>query len=157
MPEFTAADTGPSVISHSGANSHRTNKWGLYHWEIDNYTPKPSYFCLGLLSKFFRGPAEAYNITSTDTLMRMAAIKNLENGSRSIAVINRNDEPRIIDLKMKSSDTDKPFRKYLYDPENVPFNYFGDLQPYSEKISVKNGIPYGYNSSSVTRCIYHRL
>jgi hypothetical protein len=121
-----------------GGNSHRTNKWGLYHWEIDNYTPKPSYFCLGLLSKFFRGPSEAYNITSSDTLMRMAAIKNLENGSRSIAVINRNNEPRILDLKMNQSP-DKPFRKYLYDPENVPFNYFGDLQPYSEKISIKNG------------------
>jgi hypothetical protein len=69
----------------------------------------------------------------------MAAIKNLENGSRSIAVINRNDKPRILDLKMKPADGDKPFRKYLYDPENVPFNYFGDLQTYSKKISLKNG------------------
>lgn len=122
------------------ANSHRTNKWGLYHWEIDNYTTKPSYYCLGLLTKFFRGPSEAYNVISSDTLMRMAAIKNLENGSRSIAVINRNDEPRILDLKMGPDDGEKPYRKYLYDPANVPFNYFGDLQSYTRKISVKNGI-----------------
>jgi hypothetical protein len=121
------------------ANGHRTNKWGLYHWEIDNYTTKPSYYCLGLLTKFFRGPSEAYSVISSDTLMRMAAVKNLETGSRSIAVINRNDEPRILDLKMKPADGDKPFRKYLYDPENVPFNYFGDLQTYSEKISLQNG------------------
>jgi hypothetical protein len=40
---------------------------------------------------------------------------------------------------MKPADGVKAFRKYLYDPENVPFNNFADLQPYSGKISLKNG------------------
>jgi hypothetical protein len=118
---------------------HRTNKWGLYHWEIDNYTTKPSYYCLGLLTKFFRGPSEAFQVISSDTLIRMAAIKNLETGSLSIAVINRHEDAKMLDLKMKSPENGKPFRKYLYNPANVPFNYFGDLQSYTRKISLDNG------------------
>jgi hypothetical protein len=120
------------------ANGHRTNKWGLYHWEIDNYTTKPCYYCLGLLTKFFRGPSEAYEVVSSDSLVRTAAVKNKENGSISVAVINRNDLPANITINMGVLSSDKPFRKYLYDPENVPFNYFGDLQDPCGKIHLKN-------------------
>ncbi len=120
------------------ANGHRTNKWGLYHWEIDNYTTKPSYYCLGLLTKFFRGPSEAYEIVSSDSLIRTAVLKNKENGSISVAVINRNDRPANVRINMGALSGDKPFRKYLYDPENVPFNYFGDLQDPCGKIPLKN-------------------
>ena len=119
-------------------NNHYINKWGLFRWEVDNYTTKPSYYCIGLLTKFFRGPSEAYEIISSDSLMRIAAIKNLETGSLSIAVINRNDDTRELSLKMKVPEKGKAFRKYIYDPENVPFNYFGDLQTYTRKISLKN-------------------
>ncbi len=123
------------------ANSRRTNKWGLYHWEIDNYTTKPSYYCLGLLTKFFRGPSEAYEVVSTDSLIRMAAVKNKDNGSVSVAVINRNDLPADVSINIGDLSVDKPFRKYLYDPENVPFNYFGDLQDPCGKVSLrKNSI-----------------
>jgi hypothetical protein len=118
--------------------SHRTNKWGLYHWEIDNYTTKPSYYCIGLLTKFFRGPSEAYDIVTSDSLIRISAIKNKETGSISIALINRNNLPTKVKINLGALTGDKPFRKYLYDPENVPFNYFGDLQDHCGKISLKN-------------------
>ncbi|MBI5009569.1 MAG: hypothetical protein HZB98_07975 [Bacteroidia bacterium] len=118
--------------------SHRTNKWGLYHWEIDNYTTKPSYYCIGLLTKFFRGPAEAYEVVSSDSLLRISAIKNKETGSVSIALVNRNNLPTKVKINVGALTGDKPFRKYLYDPENVPFNYFGDLQDPCGKISLKN-------------------
>jgi hypothetical protein len=118
--------------------SHRTNKWGLYHWEIDNYTTKPGYYCLGLLTKFFRGPSEAYEVVSSDSLLRFTALKNNENGSISVAVVNRNNLPTKVSINMGALTGDKPFRKYLYDPENVPFNYFGDLQGPSGKISLRN-------------------
>lgn len=116
---------------------HRTNKWGIYRWEIDNYTTKPSYYCLGLLTKFFRGPSEAYEVNTSDSLLRMAAVRNLETGSVSIAVINRNNVAVKLNLKMKKSDSEKTFRKYLYDPECPPFNYFGDLQSYTKTLSFK--------------------
>ncbi|MBK7711989.1 MAG: hypothetical protein IPJ37_14245 [Bacteroidales bacterium] len=120
-------------------NSHYINKWGLFRWEVDNYTTKPSYYCIGLLTRFFRGPAEAYEVVSSDSLIRIAAIKILETGTLSIAVINRNDDPEKLSLKMVASDGGKPFRKYLYDPADVPFNYFGDLQSYSGKIALQKG------------------
>lgn len=123
----------------SAYKAHYINKWGLFRWEVDNYTTKPSYYCLGLLTKFFRGPAQVYEPVSADTLIRIAAIKNLENGSVSIAVINRNDVAKQLHLKTKTDMGQKAFRKYLYDPANVPFNYFGDLQNYSKKISIKDG------------------
>jgi hypothetical protein len=118
--------------------SHRTNKWGLYHWEIDNYTTKPSYYCLGLLTKFFRGPSEAYEVVTSDSLIRISAIKNKETGSISVALVNRNNLPTKVNINMGALTGDKPFRKYLYDPENVPFNYFGDLQDPCGKIALKN-------------------
>jgi len=118
--------------------SHRTNKWGLYHWEIDNYTTKPSYYCLGLLTKFFRGPAEAYEVVTSDSLIRISAIRNKENGTVSVALVNRNNLPTTVKVSMGGLSGDKPFRKYLYDPENVPFNYFGDLQDPCGKIALKN-------------------
>jgi hypothetical protein len=120
-------------------DSHYINKWGLFRWEVDNYTTKPSYYCIGLLTKFFRGPSEAYEVVSSDSLIRIAAIKNLETGSMSIAVINRNESTEDFSLKMATPEGGKPFRKYLYDPADVPFNYFGDLQSYTRKISLING------------------
>ena len=69
----------------------------------------------------------------SDSLIRASAVKNKENGSVSVAVINRNDHPAKINLNLGSLTVDKAFRKYLYDPENVPFNYFGDLQIHAVK------------------------
>jgi hypothetical protein len=120
--------------------SHYINKWGLFRWEVDNYTTKPNYYCLGLLTKFFRGPSEAFETISADTLIRIASIKNLETGSISIAVINRNEETKQLHLKIKTQEGSHPFRKYIYDPANVPFNYFGDLQGFSKKINIRDGI-----------------
>jgi hypothetical protein len=59
-------------------------------------------------------------------------------GIVSIAIINRNDDAKKLNLKMTTPENDKAFRKYLYDPSDVPFNYFGDLQSYSRKISLNN-------------------
>jgi|WetSurMetagenome_2_1015567.scaffolds.fasta_scaffold00169_22 hypothetical protein len=114
------------------------NKWGLYRWEADNYTTKPTYYCLGLLTKFFRGPSEAYEIACSDSLIRMAAVKNKENGSVSVVVINRNELATKVKINMGAIAGDKTFRKYLYDPADVPFNYFGDLQDPCGKLTPKN-------------------
>jgi hypothetical protein len=124
----------------SSYRSNYINKWGLFRWEVDNYTTKPSYYCLGLLTKFFRGPAEAFETVSSDTLIRIASIKNLETGSVSIAVVNRNEAAKLLHLKMNNQEESKAFRKYLYDPGNVPFNYFGDLQSFTKKITPGKGL-----------------
>ena len=123
----------------SAYRSNYINKWGLFRWEVDNYTTKPNYYCMGLLTKFFRGPAEAFETVSSDTLIRIASIKNKETGSVSIAVVNRNEVSKQLNLKLKTPDGNKAFRKYIYDPANVPFNYFGDLQNYTKKITIRDG------------------
>lgn len=104
------------------------NKWGLFRWEVDNFTTKPGYYCIGLLTKFFRGPSEAFGTISQDSLIRIAVVRNIENGSVSIAVINRHLDPRKLNLLTGPLRLDRPLRRYLFDPANPPFNYFGDLQ-----------------------------
>jgi len=115
------------------------NKWGVFKWEIDDFSPRPSYFALGLLTKYFRGPAKVFEVSSTDSLIRVAAIQNLEDNSYSIAVINRTGIEKQLQIQMDWLDRIIELRKYVYDPEHVPFNYFGDLQSYSEKVALKNG------------------
>ena len=117
---------------------YRVNKWGVFKWYFDDHTTRPTYYALGLITRFFRGPAEVYAVNTSDTLLRIAAIKNLDNNSHSIAIINRNWEPQTVDLLFEDMPSDKPFRKYVYDPKNVPFHYFGDMQPHSDKLSIKD-------------------
>ncbi len=125
-------------IPPSSEFGYRVNKWGVFKWYFDDHTTRPTYYALGLLTRFFRGPAEVYSVNSTDSLLRVSAIKNLENGSYSIAVINRHRETQPLDLSFENLQNEKAFRKYVYDPENIPFNYFGDMQGYSKKISLKD-------------------
>ena len=120
----------------SGYRSTYINKWGVFKWEIDDFTTRPSYYALGLLTKFFRGPAKVFEVNTTDTLLRVCAIKNSDKNTISIAIINRNNENRKLNLQLEPSDSGLTFRKYVYDPENVPFNYFGDLQSPSGKITL---------------------
>ncbi len=117
---------------------YRVNKWGVFKWYFDDHTTRPTYYALGLITRFFRGPAEVYEVNSSDSLLRICAIKNLENGSRSIAIINRNWEPQPVELSFDGMVDSKGFRKYVYNPREVPFHYFGDMQPYSKKISIKD-------------------
>jgi len=123
----------------SSYHGHYINKWGLFRWEVDNFTTKPAYYCLGLITKFFRGPSRVFETVSADSLIRIAAVTNMENKSVSIAVVNRNENPRRLNLKIKMPENGKAFRKYVYDPGHVPFNYFGDLQDFSRVIAVEKG------------------
>jgi hypothetical protein len=115
------------------------NKWGLFRWEVDNFTTKPGYYCVGLLTKFFRGPSEAFAATSADSLVRVAAVRNLDNGTVSIAVINRHREARKVTLSTGPVQPDKPLRCYVFDPAHPPFNYFGDLQGPSRIVDATAG------------------
>jgi hypothetical protein len=126
-------------IPPSSEYGYRANKWGVFKWYFDDHTTKPNYYAIGLLTKFFRGPSEVYKINTSDALLRICAIKNLENNSYSIAMINRHREPRKINLEIDGLLNGPVFRKYIYDPENVPYNYFGDLQDYSKKVEIQDG------------------
>jgi hypothetical protein len=126
-------------IPPSNEFGYRANKWGTFKWYFDDHTTKSNYYSVGLLTKFFRGPSEVYKVNTSDTLLRVCAIRNLEQGGYSIAIVNRHRQPQKVDLDIAGLTDNKAFRKYIYDPEDVPFNYFGDLQDFAEKLEVKNG------------------
>ena len=120
--------------------SKYANKWGIFKWEFDDFTTRPNYYALGLLTKYFRGPAVVYKVNVTDTLLRVAALKNVKNNTYSIAIVNRNTIPQQIKISFGVIESGKMFRKYVFDPTHVPFNYFGDLQSWSKKLSFINNI-----------------
>ena len=122
------------TLSNSKEFPYRANKWGLFKWYFDDFTTKPNYYAMGLLSRYFRGPAQAYVIHNPDTLIRAAAIKNKERKTYSIVLVNRNTTQKVVTLSLKDAQPETSLRKYVYDPAHVPFNYFGDLQNYSKKI-----------------------
>lgn len=126
-------------IPTSAEFGYRVNKWGVFKWYFDDHTTRPSYYALGLLTRFFRGPAEVYEVNTSDSLLRVSAIKNLENESLSIAIVNRHWEPQQVDISFAKVPEGKAFRKYIYDPENVPFHYFGDMQGYADKMVPVEG------------------
>lgn len=132
------------------------NKWGLFRWEVDNFTTKPGYYCIGLLTKFFRGPSEVFESTPADTLIRVAAVKNLDNGAVSIAVINRHNEARKVTLATGPLRPDKPLRRYVFDPADPPFNYFGDLQTHSGLIHSSAG-QFSDEVPPMGMCVYTTL
>jgi len=116
------------------------NKWGVFKWEIDDYTTRPNYYALGLLTKFFRGPAQVHEVITSDSLLRSCAVENLESGAHSIAVINRHTQEVAFDLEINAGPPHLNLRKYVYDPQNVPFNYFGDLQPHSKEVEINDDV-----------------
>ena len=127
----------PGIPRHADYG-YQVNKWGVFKWYFDDHTTKPTYYALGLLTRFFRGPAEVYKVNTSDSLLRVCAIKNLQNSSFSIAVINRNLDLQYLDIEFMNVKSEKAFRKYIYDPNNIPFNYFGDMQTYSKKLLVED-------------------
>jgi hypothetical protein len=84
-----------------------------------------------------RGPAEVLEINSSDPLVRICAVRNIAQNAVSIAVINRNSEEKRLQFEVNEDLGDMTFRKYVYDPEDPPFNYFGDLQQHCETIDVR--------------------
>ena len=128
------------TLSNSKEFPYRANKWGIFKWYFDDFTTKPNYYALGIITKFFRGPAKAYVIHNPDTLLRMAAIKNTERNTFSVAIVNRNTSKQVVSINIKDAQPGTFFRKYIYDPAKLPYNYFGDLQPYSKKITLTDHV-----------------
>jgi hypothetical protein len=114
------------------------NKWGLFKWSGKDYSTRATYYAYGLLTKFFRGPAAVFKVSSDNGLLRVAAVSHNDAGTYSIAIVNRNtnDVPVNINLKTLSAK----FRKYVYDPQNIPWSPFGDLQGPSYRVTMKDGL-----------------
>jgi len=115
------------------------NKWGTFRWIGDDYSTRAHYYAYGLLTRFFRGPATVFGVDTGDPLVRAAAVRHHEGGTWSIVLLNRRQDDVGIELCIDDGVPDAPFRKYVYDPQAVPFHPFGDLQQPEARLALENG------------------
>lgn len=113
----------------------RYNKWGLTKWDGEDYSPRDWLYCYGLLAKYFNKDSKPLLIDTEDYYLRSGGVVN-DNGSFSVAIVNRHETETEIELDFSGLDTQKPMRKYTYDSANVPRNACGDLQSYDALVAV---------------------
>lgn len=114
------------------------NQWGLFKSMAAGAVTRAPYYCYGLLTKFFRGPAKVYKVTSPAPKVHAAAVRRNSDGAWSVAVINRETHPMAVSIAL-AGDPGKDFRKYVYDTAHVPVTDDGDLQEPSGRLAVKDG------------------
>ncbi|KPK66103.1 MAG: hypothetical protein AMK73_01035 [Planctomycetes bacterium SM23_32] len=114
------------------------NRWGAFRWEGDHAT-RAHYYAYGLLTRFFRGPATAFAVHTAEPLVRGAAVRHHDAPSGSVALVNRCAEDVPISLAISGERLDARFRKYVYDPADVPQHPFGDLQQPSGVVPMSDG------------------
>ena len=112
---------------------YRYNKWGLTRWDNEDYSARDTYYCFGLLTKYFKKESKPMTIISGEYLLRAGGVVN-DDDSVSIALNNRADKALDIELELNCPIL-RPLRLYVYDSSNVPRNDFADLQPYSDLLS----------------------
>lgn len=111
------------------------NQWGLFKSMAAGAVTRAPYYCYGLLTKFFRGPARVYRVTSGAARVHAAAVQRDSDKAWTIAVINRELHPVAVSIAL-AADPGKPFRKYLYDTAHVPVTEDGDLQEPSCRLAA---------------------
>lgn len=105
--------------------SKRINQWGLFKWLKNGGELRTMYYPYGLLTKFFRGPGQILEISTSDPKIRAAAIRH-EKGTWSLAVINRNENPTSIAVSLPGNPA-SAWRKYEYVVAAPPKTEDGDL------------------------------
>jgi hypothetical protein len=124
------------------------NKWGFLKWDDENkdYGPRAHYWCIGLLAKFFKRNSKVLDIEIADKNKRASGIMNRDK-TITVGIVNRNKTETEITLCTELFD--KEIRVYEYDPYNVPYNKFADLQGHTATIS-KDKPTYVLKPESVT-------
>jgi hypothetical protein len=104
------------------------NKWGLFEWDYCGNLVRAPYYAVGLLTRYFRGPATRLEVRSDDPLVRAAAVRQDGSGTWSIAVLNRHAEPCRVNLVFADAGPEGTLRRYHYDPSYVRSTEHGNLQ-----------------------------
>ena len=86
---------------------------------------------------YFNYNSKPLNIETENYLLRSGGVVN-DDGSFSIAIVNRHPGKTEIQLSLENLKPGKKLRKYVYDSNNVPRSKFGDLQDYEELLDVKD-------------------
>ena len=112
------------------------NQWGFLKWddEEDDYGARAPYYCIGLLTKFFKRNAKVLDIECADRNLRACGVMNRD-GSVTVGIVNRNKEAS--EITFDSTLFGKRVRVYEYDPANVPHNKFADLPSHVTELDEK--------------------
>jgi len=124
------------------------NQFGFTKWDDYNndYGARSHYWCIAPLIKLFKRNSYVLDIDVEDKNLRCCGIINRDK-SVSLGIVNRNKENTKITLK--SDLFKKGIRVYEYDPSNVPFNEFCDIQDYSDVLDAET-TEYELKAESVT-------
>lgn len=130
-----------SCTTDTKYNKHGITKWDDYSGD---YGAKAFYWCIAPLVKFFKKRSYVLDIENNDPDLRSCGIINRD-GSVSIGIVNR--KKKNAEIKLDSDLFKKGIRVYEYDPRNVPFNEFCDMQEYTAIIDTAE---YKLKAESVT-------
>lgn len=117
----------------------KTQIYGTFRCSGEDHSTRANYYAQGLLAKFFRGPATVFRVACDDSMLRVAALQHNGAETYSIAIISRLQGKRKVTINLENMETDQLFRKYVYDPANVPQNAFGDLQDAVSVVKMERG------------------
>jgi len=115
------------------------NKWGMFRRSGEDYSTRAHYYGYGLLTRFFRGPSTVFKVDCDDPYVRVAAVQHHESDTWSIVVLSRYEGEVPFSVDLVDSGLNADFRKYVYDPADVPFHPFGDMQEPSATVSMREG------------------
>ena len=115
------------------------NKWGTFKWSGNDCSTRAHYYAYGLLTKFLRGPATVFAVESSDPLVRAATVQHHGTKTWSIATVNRREDDVALALALDGPPLGLAFRKYTYDPDDVPQHPFGDLQGPAAHVTMEDG------------------
>jgi len=116
------------------------NKWGTFKCSGPDRSTRALYWAYALLTRYFRGPGTVFQVETNDPRLRIAALQHHGQGSWSIALVNRNRRDVRVSVTFEGKPMKAAFRKYVYDPHNVPQHPFGDLPGPAGKVSMQDGL-----------------
>lgn len=132
----------------SGTTDSKYNKCGFTKWDDFNkdYGARAHYWCIAPLVKLFKRNSMVLTLDCKNPLLRCCGILNRD-GSVSVGIVNRSKHSE--EIRLESEFFKKPIRVYEYDPQNVPFNKFCDLQDYNTVLDEAQAV-YSLKPESVT-------
>ena len=113
---------------------HGTMKDSIGKWQT-----RSDYYSYGLMTRYIRSNSSVYKTISSDSLLRMTAVKNNKDNKWTIVVMNRKDKSETISIQNKVEDKPMKYRRFVYRMDSVPQNRFGDLQSYDKELVTKSG------------------
>jgi hypothetical protein len=104
---------GPPTWVWPGAEKHDC---GLVQWTLTNITCRPLFYGYGLMTRYFRGPADAYAVVDvTDpSALPAACVRQHSSNLWSVAALNVGQQPRGVQLQLPKATAGLALYKLTY-------------------------------------------